>query len=116
MKPATPLAAVLLDLDGTLLDTAPDLANVTNVLRVAEGFEPLAYAFIRQYVSHGSRAVLRAAFPEADSERLAALQRRFLELYRQHLVVQTRLFPGFPVVLETLEAHAIPWGVVTNKR
>ena len=115
MKPATPLAAVLLDLDGTLLDTAPDLANVTNVLRAAEGLEPLAFALIRQYVSHGSRAVLRVAFPDADSERLAALQRRFLELYRQHLVVKTQLFPGFAAVLDTLEAHRIPWGVVTNK-
>jgi len=115
LKPATPLAAVLLDLDGTLLDTAPDLANVTNVLRVAEGLEPLAYEFIRQYVSLGSRAVLRAAFPDADSERLAALQRRFLELYRKHLVVETRLFTGFPAVLDTLEAHRIPWAVVTNK-
>jgi N-acetyl-D-muramate 6-phosphate phosphatase len=115
LKPATPLAAVLLDLDGTLLDTAPDLASVTNMLRVSEGLEPLPFAFIRQYVSHGSRAVLRAAFADADSERLAALQRRFLELYRKHLVVQTRLFPGFPVVLDTLEAHRIPWGIVTNK-
>jgi len=110
-----PLRAALFDLDGTLLDTAPDLANVTNVLRAAEGLEPLAFALIRQYVSHGSRAVLRVAFPDADSERLAALQRRFLELYRQHLVVKTQLFPGFAAVLDTLEAHRIPWGVVTNK-
>jgi phosphoglycolate phosphatase len=115
LKPVTPLAAVLLDLDGTLLDTAPDLANVTNVLRTQAGLEPLPYEFIRQYVSHGSRTVLRAAFPALDSEQLAALQRRFLELYRKHLVVQTRLFPGFAEVLDTLDAHRIPWGVVTNK-
>jgi N-acetyl-D-muramate 6-phosphate phosphatase len=115
LKPATPLNAVLLDLDGTLLDTAPDLATVANGLRAEEGLAPLPYAFIRQFVSHGSRAVLRAAFPQADAELLAALQRRYLDRYRARLAVETRLFPGFAEVLEALEANRIPWGVITNK-
>ena len=115
MKPATPLAAVLLDLDGTLLDTAPDMVRIVNMMRAQETLAPVQYADIRQYVSHGSAAVLRVAFPGSDGVRLAALQSRFLELYREHLVVETLLFPGFEEVLAALEAHGIPWGVITNK-
>lgn len=115
MKPATPLAAVLLDLDGTLLDTAPDMVRIVNMMRAQEKLAPVPYAHIRQYVSHGSAAVLRVAFPGSDGVRLAALQSRFLELYREHLVVETLLFPGFEEVLAALEAHGIPWGVITNK-
>jgi N-acetyl-D-muramate 6-phosphate phosphatase len=113
--PATPLAAVLLDLDGTLLDTAPDLVRITNMMRAHEQLAPLPLAQLRQYVSHGSAALLRAALPAAEGVRLAALQSRFLELYREQLVVDTRLFPGFEQVLCALEAHGIPWGVITNK-
>jgi 2-phosphoglycolate phosphatase len=115
LKPATPLAAVLLDLDGTLLDTAPDMVRIVNMMRAQEKLAPVPYAHIRQYVSHGSAAVLRVAFPGSDGVRLAALQSRFLELYREHLVVETLLFPGFEEVLAALEAHGIPWGVITNK-
>ena len=112
---ATPLAAVLLDLDGTLLDTAPDMVRIANMLRAQEGLPQQPYAHLRSYVSHGSAAVLRAAFVGLEGVRLAALQSRFLELYREHLVVETRLFAGFEQVLTALEAHAIPWGVITNK-
>jgi 2-phosphoglycolate phosphatase len=115
LKSATPLAAVLLDLDGTLLDTGPDMVRIANLLRAGDQLAPVPYTDLRQYVSHGSAAVLRAAFPGADGVRLAALQNRFLELYREHLVVETRLFPGFEQVLAALEAHGIPWGVITNK-
>jgi phosphoglycolate phosphatase len=115
LKPATPLAAVLLDLDGTLLDTAPDMVRIVNMMRAQETLAPVQYTDIRQYVSHGSAAVLRVAFPGSDGVRLAALQSRFLELYREHLVVETLLFPGFEEVLAALEAHGIPWGVITNK-
>jgi phosphoglycolate phosphatase len=115
LKPATPLAAVLLDLDGTLLDTGPDMARIVNLLRVAQQLSPLPYADLRAYVSHGSAALLRAAFPGTEGVRLAAMQGRFLELYREQLVVETRPFPGFEPVLARLEAHGIPWGVITNK-
>jgi phosphoglycolate phosphatase len=106
---------VLLDLDGTLLDTAPDMVRIVNMMRAQETLAPVQYTDIRQYVSHGSAAVLRVAFPGSDGVRLAALQSRFLELYREHLVVETLLFPGFEEVLAALEAHGIPWGVITNK-
>jgi len=115
LKPDTPLAAVLLDLDGTLLDTAPDLATVTNMLREQEHLAPLAFECLRPHVSHGSIALLRVAFPDADRARVTALQRRLLALYRDNLAVETQLFPGFAQVLTALEAHGIPWGVITNK-
>jgi 2-phosphoglycolate phosphatase len=113
--PATPLAAVLLDLDGTLLDTAPDLARALNLLRAQEQLAPLELAAIRPHVSHGSNAVVRVGFPDAETARFEALRVRFLDLYREHLAVDTCLFPGFEQVLATLAAHRIPWGVITNK-
>lgn len=115
MKPSAPLSAVLLDLDGTLLDTAPDLVRIANDLRVESGLDPLPYGQLRLQVSHGSGAVLRAAFPGIDSARLEALQDRYLALYREQLAVDTTPFPGFDVVLPVLEANGVPWGVITNK-
>jgi N-acetyl-D-muramate 6-phosphate phosphatase len=113
--PATPLAAVLLDLDGTLLDTAPDLARALNTLRGEQRLAPLAFELIRPQVSNGATAVVSIGFPEADAPQFELLRARFLELYRAELVVETRLFPGFDEVLSQLEAHRVPWGVVTNK-
>jgi N-acetyl-D-muramate 6-phosphate phosphatase len=113
--PATPLAAVLLDLDGTLLDTAPDLARALNALRTQQQLPPVAFERIRPRVSEGATAVVRVGFPEADAAQFEALRARFLELYRAQLVIETRLFPGFDAVLAQLEAHRIPWGVITNK-
>jgi phosphoglycolate phosphatase len=113
--PDPPLAAVLLDLDGTLLDTAPDLARALNTLRGEQQLAPLAFATIRPHVSNGSNAVVKLGFPDADTAQFDALRARFLQLYRERLVVDTRLFPGFEQVLLQLEAHRIPWGVITNK-
>jgi phosphoglycolate phosphatase len=111
----SPLSAVLLDLDGTLLDTAPDLAAALNLLREQEGLQAMPFAPIREQVSNGSLAVLRLGFPATDASRFAALMQRFLDLYRARLAVHTRPFPGFSEVLAELEAHGIPWAVITNK-
>src|SRR6202140_537166 len=113
--PDTPLAAVLLDLDGTLLDTAPDLARALNTLLTEQHLAPLAFERIRPQVSNGANAVVRLGFPDADAAQFEALRARFLDLYRARLVVDTRLFPGFEEVLAQLDAHRIPWGVITNK-
>ena len=109
--------AALFDLDGTLLDTAPDFAVALNLLRAEEGRAPLALATVRPQVSNGAIAVVRTAFPEVpvDSAAFGQLRERFLAHYRSALSVHTRLFPGFEAVLVTLEAHALPWGVITNK-
>ncbi len=111
-----PSACVLFDLDGTLLDTAPDLAAALNRLRRERGQPELSPAAIRPTISHGSPGMLKLAFGlESDDAGYAELNQRFLESYREHIAVHTTLFPGMTEVLAHLETAGIPWGVVTNK-
>jgi len=112
--PAPPFA-VLFDLDGTLLDTAPDMVGALNALRAEEGQEPLPYASAREEVSNGSAGLLRIGFPGAEPTRQQALQRRFLDLYAARLSEATLLFAGMDRVLAQLESHDLRWGIVTNK-
>ncbi len=112
---APPLRAVLFDLDGTLLDTAPDMVRSLNELLAEERRAPLAYAAVRGCVSHGAARLVRIGFPDADAQRFAALQRRYLDLYRAGLSRETRLFPGMDAVLEDLARRGIVSGIVTNK-
>jgi 2-phosphoglycolate phosphatase len=109
------LRGVLFDLDGTLLDTAPDMAAALNQLRVAEGLEALPFSQIRPLVSHGAPRLLRLAFGEPEAERHESLRRRFLDFYRAALAVHTRLFDGFDAVLSSIEDSGLRWGIVTNK-
>jgi phosphoglycolate phosphatase len=120
MKPlihhTDPPACVLFDLDGTLLDTAPDLAAALNRLRRERGEPELPFALIRPTVSHGSPGMLKASFGiEAEDAGYAELNQRFLALYQEFIAGETALFPGMAEVLAHLEAQAIPWGIVTNK-
>jgi phosphoglycolate phosphatase len=109
------LSAVLLDLDGTLLDTAPDMAHALNQLRVAEGLETLPFEHIRPHVSHGALRLIRLAFGEPEPARFEALRSRFLEIYRGGLAIKTCLFEGFDEVLSAIELAGLRWGIVTNK-
>jgi 2-phosphoglycolate phosphatase len=109
------LRGVLFDLDGTLLDTARDMAAALNCLRLAEGLEELPFAQIRPHVSHGAPRLLRLAFGEPEAERHESLRRRFLDYYRAALAVHTRLFDGFESVLAAIERSGLRWGIVTNK-
>ncbi len=109
------LRGVLLDLDGTLLDTARDMAHALNRLRSAEGLEELPFERIRPLVSHGAPRLIRLGFGEPESERYETLRSRFLDFYRAALAVHTRLFAGFEDVLATLEGAGFRWGIVTNK-
>ncbi len=109
------LRGVLFDLDGTLLDTAPDMAKALNQLLVDEGMPELPYDYIRPHVSHGALRLVRLAFGEPDPQRFEDLRRRFLDFYRADIAGQTRLFEGFEVVLDVLEAAGMRWGIVTNK-
>jgi phosphoglycolate phosphatase len=107
--------ALLLDLDGTLLDTAPDMAGALNALRAEQGRAPLPLLTLRPWVSHGGVALVRAGFGDVDEAGRELLRVRFLDLYRAALSGGTRLFAGFGALLARLEAAGIPWGVVTNK-
>lgn len=107
--------AVLVDMDGTLLDTGPDMAAALNRLRVEQNREPLEYQLVRPHVSHGSIAVAKLGFPDVDAQHFEALRERFLTLYRERLCVHTRLFAGFDAVLTALARAGLPWGIVTNK-
>lgn len=109
------LRGVLFDLDGTVLDTAPDFHRVLNLLLGEHGRDPLPYASVRPHVSHGAARVVRVGFPDADPESLAGLQPRFLEIYRAGLSVETRLFDGMDRVLDELAARGMRAGIVTNK-
>ena len=109
------LRAVLFDLDGTLLDTAPDMVGALNALRREESLAPLPYDVIRSAVSHGAARVVKAGFPDANPEAALQLQRRFLEIYRGALSRETRLFPGMSEVLDALAGLSIRSGIVTNK-
>jgi phosphoglycolate phosphatase len=110
-----PLRAVLFDLDGTLLDTAPDMVGALNALRREEGLKPLPYELVRSAVSHGAARVVKTGFPDAAAEGFAALQRRYLEIYRGALSRGTKLFPGMEQVLDALAGRRLKLGIVTNK-
>jgi 2-phosphoglycolate phosphatase len=115
VRPSTRAGALLLDLDGTLLDTAPDMGAALNRLRAEHGLAALSPETIRPHVSHGSNALVKLGFPGADGEAFERLRQRFLDLYRANLSDGTRLMDGFDDVLERLESRGVPWGVVTNK-
>jgi phosphoglycolate phosphatase len=106
--------AVLFDLDGTLADTAPDLIAAANRLRKELGRAPVPELAVRNAVSKGGAAMLRAAFTDAP-ELAPTLLDRYLALYRERICVHTRLFEGMDEVLDRVEAAGRPWGIVTNK-
>jgi N-acetyl-D-muramate 6-phosphate phosphatase len=112
---ASTLRAVLFDLDGTLLDTAPDMVGALNALRREHSLAPLPFEAVRGAVSHGAARVVKLGFPDADPEGFAGLQRRFLEIYRGALSLETRLFPGMDQVLQALAQSGVKCGIVTNK-
>lgn len=110
------IKTVLFDLDGTLLDTAPDLAFALNTLLVEQQRDALPFEQIRPWVSFGGIFLIKKGFNlDAQDSTLEHLRQRFLAIYADHLTDQTRLFPGMAQVLETLEKSNIQWGVVTNK-
>jgi 2-phosphoglycolate phosphatase len=111
-----PIELVLFDLDGTLADTAPDLAAAANRQRAARGLQPLPIDDLRPLASHGARGLVGRALglaPGDDGYEDARLE--FLGYYAQALCVETRLFEGMAETLDRIEANGRRWGVVTNK-
>ena len=111
------MKAVLFDLDGTLIDTAPDFIRIIQQMCRDEQRPVVEAEMIRTQVSEGARAMVKLVYPDldvSDAEFLAHRQ-RFLDVYGDNIVVDTDLFVGMYPLLEELEAHGIPWGIVTNK-
>lgn len=112
-----PLRGVLFDLDGTLLDTAPDLGAAVNHVLINEGFAPLSDDIIRQTTSHGALGLLKAGLGDELLEELGAtrLRNALLDYYAANLCVGTRPYEGMVDLIEWLDEKQLPWGIVTNK-
>ena len=108
--------AVLFDLDGTLIDSAPDLAGAANDMRSARGLAQTPYAELRPMVGSGARGMLHAAFgiTPAAAE-FEAMKHEFLQLYEQRMTRMTQVFDFIWPVLDELDERGIAWGIVTNK-
>jgi N-acetyl-D-muramate 6-phosphate phosphatase len=107
---------LLFDLDGTLLDTAPDFISALNIQLARHKSKPLPDSAIRTSVTNGSVGLIQAAFGiDPDHRRFESLREEFLELYFANLADKTALFTGLQEVLDECHARGIPWGVVTNK-
>ena len=112
----TPSRAVLFDFDGTLADTAPDLAAAVNRMLKDQGQEPLPLERLRPFASAGARGLVHAAFGvKPDDSDYKALRQMFLDFYAERVCHHTKLFPGIAELLAELRARDIRWGIVTNK-
>ena len=107
---------VLFDLDGTLIDSAPDLAGAVNAMRIKRQLAALPLHQLRPFASNGARGLLGAGFGIDDTHPdYLAMRDEFLEYYEQHATEHTRLFDGVDSALTCLENNRIAWGIVTNK-
>ncbi|MFY2764568.1 phosphoglycolate phosphatase [Arenimonas sp. MALMAid1274] len=109
------LGVVLFDLDGTLVDSAPDLCNAVNRVLSDLGRPPVPLARLRQVVSKGGRAMLAVALPELDADQREPLLAPFLAYYGQALANDSAVFDGVAELLAAIEGRGLRWGIVTNK-
>ncbi|MEH6627093.1 MAG: HAD-IA family hydrolase [Motiliproteus sp.] len=116
IKKTQSFSAVLFDLDGTLLDTAPDFYQAICQLRKEEGLAKIPYLTIRNSVSDGAAALIDISFAiERKDPAFEALQNRLLDYYLEHIGKRSQLFEQLEEVLSWLERQSLPWGIVTNK-
>ncbi|WP_435104973.1 phosphoglycolate phosphatase [Arhodomonas sp. AD133] len=112
--------AVLFDLDGTLVDSAPDLATAVDRMLIERGHEPVGEAYVRSWIGNGARRLVARALVgrrdiETEPEDTEAALARFLALYGERLVARTQVYPGTLDALEALAEAGMPLAVVTNK-
>ena len=107
--------AVLFDLDGTLVDTAPDMVAALVRLQADLGDAAIDYELARSNVSNGAAGLVRAAYPNISDEDRIGLQQRFLRIYQRNVCGDSQVFPGLDTLLDLLDRQRCPWGVVTNK-
>jgi phosphoglycolate phosphatase len=113
---ALPVDAVLFDLDGTLADTAPDLAAALNRVRLDRGLEPVPASRLRSSSSHGARGLIGAGMGiTPDHPDYRALRDAFLAHYESALCIDTTLFADVGAILGEIESRSLKWGIVTNK-
>jgi phosphoglycolate phosphatase len=108
-------AGWLFDLDGTLVDTAPDMTDTLAELCRAHGSRPPEYRLARASITNGAAGLIRLAFPDRDEDERRALYREYLQRYADRIHRSSRLFEGMEEVLAAIEAAGVPWGIVTNK-
>jgi len=109
------LDAVLFDLDGTLIDTAPDMVAVLQDMQKAHGIEPVPYALGRASVSHGAIGLLGVGFPDEHAQYHSPLHLEYLDRYTQRICVESVIFDDLEELLDELDSAGILWGIVTNK-
>lgn len=106
----------LFDLDGTLLDSAPDLAAAANHLREVRNLAPLPFEALRKTASSGARGLLGAAFGiRPDDPGYAEMVKEFLDYYEVHMTEHSHLFKGVPEMIDSITAQGDRWGIITNK-
>jgi phosphoglycolate phosphatase len=115
MRDGGAFRAVLFDLDGTLLDTAPDMVAALDELLGQEGRAPVDYPRARAYVSKGALGLIDFGFGPLDEAHRMSLRDRYLDLYLRRVAHATTLFDGMGEVLDAIENAGLSWGVVTNK-
>jgi len=107
--------AVLFDLDGTLVDTAPDMVAVLQHLQHEHGVDPVPYELGRSNVSNGAIGLLTLGFPEIEVEFGDDMHQQYLERYAENVCIKSQVFEGLVELLDQLDDMSCPWGIVTNK-